>query len=123
RTLTMTETVDGSIVLDDKIGEIIFGGTISRVVDENLHSLTNLVYPITCVGYEKLFDKKLVADTWTNIDARYIINDILNSTVNFNRTLDNMSYVDNTAIQASWIESDDGSNPTVNSDRIEGENS
>ncbi len=123
RTLTMQNTVNVSLVQDNQVGEIIFGGTVSRVVDENLHSLTNLVYPVTCVGYEKLFDKKFVSDTWVDVDSRYIINDILNTTVNFNRTIDNMSYANNTAIQASWIESGDGLNPTVDTNYIEGSKS
>ena len=113
RTVTLTATPSVTINPGDKVGELIFGGVISRVTDSNLHSLTNLVWDVTVSGYERLFDKKLVSDTWAEVDSRYIINDYVNTTVNYNRTFDNLSYEDNTAIQAVWNEASDGNNPTV----------
>lgn len=120
-TLTLTAAPSGSVVSGDKIGELAFGGVVSRVDDENIAVLQNIEYDTTCVDYTKIFDKKIVADTWENVDGRYIINDFVNSTVNYNATLDNMSYADNSSIQAEWIESGTGSNPTVDtSDYLEG---
>lgn len=118
-------TINGDysdIVEDDYIGSLIFGGIVSVVADANLETLSVIDYQVTAVDYTKIFDKKLVSDTWENVDSRYIINDFVNTTVNYNRTLDNMDYADNTAIQAEWIESGDGSNPTVDSsDFMEGD--
>jgi len=59
--------------------------------------------------------KKIINDTWADVDSRYIINDFLNTTVNYNSTLDNLSYANATAIRAEWIEANDGDNPNVDS--------
>lgn len=119
--LTLVSAPVASISPGDLIGELQFGGVISRVKDENVVNLDNLEYSCECVDYTKIFDKKIVSDSWAGVDSRYIINDFVNTTVNYNSTLDNISYADNTAIQAEWIESGTGGNPTVDtSDFLEG---
>ena len=112
-TIVLSAAPSGSVVAGDKVGILIFGGVVSRVADKNIHSLSNLEYDVECVDYTKIFDRKLIADTWTDVDSRYIINDFCNTTVNYNSTIDNMSYANDAAIQAEWIESNDGTNPTV----------
>lgn len=122
RTIVLTAVPSAAVVADDLIGELIFAGVISGVEDSNVDSLSVIEYDVTAVDYTKIFDKKLVADTWTDVDSRYIINDSVNTTVNYNRTVDSMDYADNTAIQAEWAESGDGSNPTIDSaDFMEGD--
>lgn len=124
RTITLTAAPSISLSSDDRIGELFFGGLLARVQDMNLHSLTNIEYQVTGVDYSKLFDKKLISDSWEDKDGRYIINDFLNTTVNYNSLVDSLSYADNTAIQAEWIESGDGANPTVDTaDFMEASNS
>ena len=119
--LTLVSAPVASISAGDLIGELQFGGVISRVKDLNVTNLDNLEYSCECVDYTKIFDKKIVSDSWADVDSRYIINDFVNTTVNYNSTLDNISYADNTAIQAEWIESGTGGNPTVDtSDFLEG---
>lgn len=122
RKLNFTTRPTSTLIIGDKIGEIFFGGVVARVEDMNIHSLENLEYNVTGVDYTKIFDKKLVSDSWQDKDSRYIINDFLNSTVNYNSVVDNMEYADNAAIQAEWIEANDGGNPTIDaSDFMEGE--
>lgn len=104
----------------DKIGELIFGGIVTRVQDKNLHSLTNLEYNVTGVDYAKIFDKKIVADTWQDVDGRYILNDAVNTTVNYNSTINTLSYTANAVIQAAWTRSGDAALATVDtSDYLE----
>ena len=113
-----------TVSLNDRIGELIFGGTTAQVQDQNQHSLSNITYTVTGIDYTKIFDKKLISDSWTGVDARYIINDICNTTVNYNVTMDSMSYASNGAIQAVWIETGDAGNPTIDaSDYLEATNS
>jgi len=112
----------GAVAQGDKIGVLDFGGVVSRVTDENVHALTQLEYRVSCSDYTKIFDKKLISDTWADVDSRHIINDFVNTTINLNNTIDNMDYDDNAAIQAEWIEGGDGDNPTIDStDFIEGD--
>ena len=113
RTITLTAVPAVSLASDDKVGELIFGGVVARVSDENLEVLENIKYTVTGVDYSKIFDKKNITDSWADVDGRYIINDFLNSTVNYNSTLDNLSYANATAIRAEWIESGDGGNPDI----------
>jgi len=120
--IVLVAAPSGTVSQGDKVGYQLFGGVVSKVNEVNAHVLTNLEFIVTCVGYEKIFDKKLVNDTWTSVDGRYIINSFVNTYVNYNRTVDDMDYDDNSAIQAEWIESGDGNNPTVNSsDYMEGD--
>lgn len=114
-TLTLTAAPSGSVVAGDKIGEIVFGGIVSRVSDYNVDFLDILEWEVECVDYTKIFDKKIVSDTWADVDSRYIINSFVNTTVNYNSTIDDLSYANNAAIQAVWIESSDGGNPTIDS--------
>jgi len=120
-TVTLVTAPVGTHAENDLIGEIIFGGVVSKRNDLNVEILSNLEYSIECVDYTKIFDSKLVADTWANVDSRYIINSFVNGTVNYNRLIDRLSYPDNAAIQAEWAEASDGNNPTVDaSDYLEG---
>lgn len=114
-TLQLVLTASPGITVNpgDKIAWLAYGGLISKPKNVNVEELANLEYPTECIDYSKIFDKKLIADTWANVDTRYIINDFVNSTVNYNQVVDNLSYVNNTAIQAEWLESSDGGNPTV----------
>lgn len=114
RTVTLTATPAATISAGDKVGELIFGGTVAKVTDKNIHSLSNLVWQVTGIDYSKIFDKKTVRDTWADVDSRYIINDFVNTTVNLNQVLDTMAYADDAAIQAVYFEGSDGGNPTVN---------
>lgn len=111
--IVLVAAPSGIVSVGDKIGVLIFGGVVSRVTDRNVHTLSNIEYDVDCVDYTKIFDRKLIADTWQDVDARYIINDFVNNFVNYNAAIDNMSYADNVAVQAEWIESGDGGNPTV----------
>ena len=113
RTIVLTASPALSLNDGDQIGELIFGGTIVRVKDQNIGILENIEYTIIGVDYTKFFDKKIVNDSWEDVDSRYIVNDFLNSTINFNSTLDNISYANDGAIQAEWLEAVDGANPTV----------
>jgi len=122
RTIVLTAAPAVSLSADDQVGELIFGGTVNRVQDQNIELLENIEYKVTGIDYTKIFDKKVVADTWEDVDSRYIINSFVNSTVNFNSTIDDISFANNAAIQAEWIESSDGNNPTVDTtDFIEAE--
>lgn len=121
-TLILTAAPSGTVSANDKIGVIIFGGTVGRVRDKNIHSLTNLEWLVTGIDYTKIFDKKIVADSWTDVDSRYIINSFVNSTVNLNSTLDTIDYDNATAIRAEYTELLDGGNPTIDSaDFMEGD--
>jgi len=103
----------GSVSADDKIGFLMFGGVVSRVTDKNIHTLTQIEYEVECVDYTKIFDKKLISDTWEDKDSRYIINDFCNIIINYNQVIDAMDYVDNADLRAEWIEGGDGDNPTI----------
>lgn len=119
--LELTETPSITINEGDLVGWLFFGGVVSRVADRNVTVLSNLEFDVECTDYTKIFDKKIISDTWEGVDGRYIINDFVNTTVNYNSTIDNLSYADNTAIQAEWIESGTANNPTIDTtDYIEG---
>ena len=125
-TLTITLVAAPLITVsnNDRIGELIFGGIVSRVQDQNIQILQNLEYLVTGVDYTKIFDKKIVAATWADVDARYIINDACNTTINYNSTIDSLSYTSNAVIQPVWAQGGDASAPTVNlSDFLEGTSS
>jgi len=124
QTITLKDDHNSTILNGSKIGELIFGGLISGIEDENIHSIGNIVYKIQLVGYSRQFDRKLVADTWEDVDARYMINSFVNSTVNYNYTLDAVVYDNNTDIQEKWLELDDASQPLSNgSEWVEGRHS
>lgn len=120
-TITLVTAPTVAVVIGDKVGELVFGGIVAKVTDKNLHSLSNLLWDVQGVDFTKLFDKKNISDSWANADARYIINDFADTTVNYNKELDDMDYADNTAVQAEWIEDGGGSNPTVDTtNKIQG---
>lgn len=118
--LTVTPAgADG--VVGNKAGKMRFAGNVVDVSDSNKVVLTNIEYDVTALDYTRVFDKRLVNDTFEDKDARYIINSFCNSTVNKNLEIDEMNYADNAAIQLEWLETGDGSNPTVDtSDYREG---
>jgi len=93
-------------------GKKIFGGTLSSVTKQNPWLLSDVEYKCSGTDYTKIFDKKLINDSWTDADCQYIINDFLNTTINYNHELDDMDYADDAAIQAVWTEASDGNNPT-----------
>ena len=109
----IVDAVPAGLQVGGKIGEIIFGGVVAKTQDQNIQLLQNIEYRVSGVDYTKIFDRKIISGDWANVDGRYILNDMCNSSVNYNLTLDDMSYADNAAIQAAWIEGGDGSNPTV----------
>lgn len=110
--VTLTATPSITVSNGDIVGELIFGGVLARVKDNNITILQNIEYSVTGVSYQKIFDKKIISDTWTDVDSRYIINDFVNSTVNYNATLDNLAYASNMDIQTEWVKANDGNNPT-----------
>lgn len=122
RTITLVAAPAVSLVENDKVGELVYGGTVARVVDTNPKTLDDLEYRVTVTGYDRIFDKKVVIDTWEDVDAQYIINSALITTINLQTTLDDVDYDNNGAIQAAWTESSDGDNPTIDSTNfIEGD--
>lgn len=110
--ITLEKAIINSHSAGENAGRKIFAGTTTYVKKANPRQLTDVEYAVTCTDFTKIFDKKNINDTWADVDARYIINDALDTTINYNRELDDMDYADNTAVQAEWIESGDGTNPT-----------
>ena len=113
--ITLTAAAVSAHAAGEKMGRKIFGGTVQRVDDENRHSLANIIQSIECTDYTKIFDKKLVNDSWKDRSTKYIIVDFLNTFINYNALIDAMEYATNGAIQTEWIESGDGTNPTTDS--------
>lgn len=111
-TITLVAAAVSSHSAGEKAGKLIFGGTISSIAKKNPRLLTDVYCESDCTDFTKIFDKRLLNDSWTDVDARYIINDSLDTTINYNRELDDMDYADDTAVQAAWTESGDGTNPT-----------
>lgn len=110
--ITTTKSIANSHSAGESCGKLVFAGTLSSVQKKNKRQLTDVWYQCTGTDYTKIFDKKNVNDSWQNVDARYIINDFCNTTINFNKELDDMDYANDAAVQAEWIESGDGGNPT-----------
>ena len=90
-----------------------FAGNIMNTEDSNTSILQNVEFEVTCIDYTRMFDKKLINDTYENRTARYMINDFCNVTVNPNETIDQFDYTDTADLRASWTESGDGGNPTL----------
>lgn len=111
-TITLTAAAVSSHSAGEKAGKLIFGGTITTIEKKNPLLLTDVYCETDLTDFTKIFDRKLLNDSWADVDARYIINDALNTTINYNRELDDMDYTDDAAVQAEWIESGDGINPT-----------
>jgi len=119
--ITLVSAIVNSHSAVQTCGKLIFGGTLTTVVKSNPHLLATVEYQCQATDYTKIFDKKNINDSWADYDARQIINDFCNTTVNYNRELDDMDYADNAAIQAEWLETGDGTNPTVDTaDFIQG---
>ncbi|MDD2657822.1 MAG: hypothetical protein PHD04_04170 [Candidatus Pacebacteria bacterium] len=112
RELTLSSAL-ATVVQGDAVGVLLFGGVVSTVGDSNIGQLSVLEWDVICVDYSRIFDRKLVSDSWQDVDARYIINDFVHRTVNYCQTLDALSYANATAIRAEWIEASDGGNPDV----------
>lgn len=135
KTITAIESSSDKVKLtvtpagaDGTVGQLAgtkqFAGHITQVKDKNDSLLVNLEYSISAADYTVIFNKANVNDTFTSKDSRYIVNSFCNSVINNNQEIDEMNYADNTAIQAEWIESGDGTNPTVDtSDYREGTSS
>ena len=111
--ITVTSAWANTPVAGDKAGKIRFGGNVVERQDKNIKLLRNAIYNVSCVDYSRIFDKENLNDSYVNRDARYIINDFCNTTINKNSELDDFEFTDNTATQAAWNESGDGQNPTL----------
>jgi hypothetical protein len=112
--ITLVEAIVNSHSAGEDVGKLIFGGTITNLSKSNPKQLTDVEYRVSCTDFTKIFDRKLINDSWEAVDARYVINDVLNTTINFNRVVDDMDYENDAGVQAEWIESGDGDNPTQN---------
>lgn len=123
--LVLEEAPATAPVANDQIGQMVFAGFIAKIQDKNLQTLDNLLWDVTAVNFSKLFDAKVVTDSWENVDARYIINDFVNTYVNFNATLDQLTYASNAAVTAKWNKRyGDANAPTADSSNfIEGDGS
>lgn len=60
---------------------LIWGGTIIDV-DQNLVSVGNVEYRVTCKDYSHIMDRRLVVERFTNIPLINIISEILNRYIN-----------------------------------------
>jgi hypothetical protein len=65
------------IIIEDDAGVRIFGGTIDEVEESDLIARTDLVYSVTCVDWHQIADRKIVAETYRNQTAGFIVNDLL----------------------------------------------
>jgi len=111
--ITFSANFSSTPAQDELCGKLKFAGNIIDIKDRNISKLPNLEYHIKCLDYTRVFDKKLINDTYEDRSARYIVNDFCNVTVNKNQIIDDMEYANNGAIQAEWGESVDGDNPTI----------
>ncbi len=121
--LTMTGNFTNQPVAGELAGKLSFAGNVVDVQDSNIRTLNNIQYSVSCIDKTRIFDKSNANDSFTSRDARYIVNAMCNRTVNLNDELDGMDYANNTAIQAEWVESGDGTNPTVDTNFREGDSS
>jgi len=115
----ITAGADGTV--GKYAGVNVFAGNVITVSDKNIDLLPNIEYSLICLDYTRLFDKVLVNDTYQNEGARYIINDFCNVHINKNEVIDQMDYATDGDLQAEWVETGDGDNPTTDlSDYREG---
>lgn len=122
--ITLSAAAVSAHSANELAGKKVFAGTLTYVNARNPRQLTDVVYDCTATDFTKIFDRKLINDSWTSYDARQILNDALDTTVNYNKELDDMEYANSTAAQAEWIESGDGGNPTIDTTNfIQGANS
>ena len=97
------------------LGHRFFGGSVLKVSDYNLKTLDKIVFTVGCTDFAKLFDMNQIVDTYEDRSCRYVINDFLNTFVNYNEIIDEFDYTDNAAIQAVWVEGGVGNNPLSDS--------
>lgn len=102
-TLTLEAAPTVALVNGDLIGQMVFAGFIAVVQDKNLQTLQNLLWDVTVVDFSKLFDAKVVTNSWVNKDGRYMINDFVNQYVNYNATLDTMYYTGTAVLTANQV--------------------
>ena len=113
--ITFTQNLTFTPTAGMLAGVKVFAGIIDSVEDYNIGTLKNIAYTVSCLDFQRIFDKANINETYADRDARYIINDFCNSTINKNQLLDAFDYATDSAIRAVWIESGDGGNPTTDS--------
>lgn len=113
--ITLSASAVSAHTAGELMGVLKFAGNIVTIEDSNIDVLKNLEWKVTAIDYTKIFDKKLINDSYEDVDARYIINAMCNDFINLNEVIDQMDYASDVAIQAEWIETGDGANPTVSS--------
>lgn len=116
--ITLSAAIVNAHSANEVCGSFIFGGVLTSINKSNPKMLADVVYECGAASYVKIFDRKIINDSWTDVDARYIVNDFLDTTINYNQVLDNMDYANTTALRAEWIESGDGGNPTLDTTNI-----
>jgi len=95
-----------------------FAWNIIDIKDSNQTILENVSFKLKCLDYTRIFDKSLVNDTYDTKDARFIVNDFCNKTINNNITIDEFNYENTTALRTAWIESWDWDNPTLDTNNF-----
>lgn len=100
--ITLTEPQENVHSSGDLCGRKIFAGTLTSIIIRNVKKLSDVYYVCSATDYTKIFDKKLINDSWEDRDARYIINDFCNTTINYNHEIDQLDYATDGAIQAEW---------------------
>ena len=85
-----------------------FAWNIVDISDSNKTVLGNVEFDVTALDYTRIFDKKLVNDSYADRDARYIINDFCNTTINKNIEIEEFNYANTTALRSIWT-----NNPTL----------
>lgn len=95
-------TLDSTPVVGNIVGKKRFAGNIIDIRDRNNAILQNIQFDITALDYTRIFDKKLINDTYSDRDSRYIVNDFCNTTVNKNIALDEFEYTNTTALRVVW---------------------
>ncbi len=111
--LTFSANFTNTPAIWELAGKKRFAGNIIDISDFNSVLLQNIQFNVTALDYTRIFDKKLLNDTYEDRDARYIINDFCNVTINRNQTIDQFDYADTTALRVAWTESADWWNPTL----------
>lgn len=102
--LTVSTAFTNTPLVGELVGRKRFAGNIIDIEDRNNSILQNVQFNVKAIDYTRIFDKKLLNDTYADKDARYIVNDFCNITVNRNQIIDQFDYADTTALRAAWIE-------------------
>jgi len=111
--LNFTSSFSNTPILDELAWIKKFAWNIIDITDKNQDILTNVSFKLKCLDYTRIFDKSLINDTYDSKDARFIINDFCNKTVNNNITIDEFNYSNTTELRNAWIESWDWNDPTL----------